>query len=363
MNLLRHWFANPTALGLLLLLPALGTFVLLALRRRRRGLALLASLSALEGLARVRPGWRRLRGFCLALGMVCLVLGIAGPQWGREPGQVVSQGRDLVVVLDMSWSMQARDALPSRLGRACEALRDLADTVQKRGGHRLALVAFASRARVVCPLTYDHDHFRDVVRSLEIDGPPPELWPGPNEETVSGTRIGAGLEKALELLDARFRGAQEVLMISDGDDPARDDEWRQPALAARDLDIPVHVVGVGDPEAFSKVPSQYGFLEQNGKEVLTRLEEGPLLEIKELTRGTYTPAHTSALPLGRLFEERIATGALREAGADPLPVYRPRYVWCFAPALVFLAAAMAIPDAPAARKTPGEAARPKESQP
>ncbi|HXG13484.1 MAG TPA: VWA domain-containing protein [Gemmataceae bacterium] len=336
MNLLRHWFAQPAALGLLAVLPVLGLIALMALRWQRRRLARLASWPALTALTLVRPGRRRLRAVCLSAGLVFLAVGVAGPQWGREEGQTAALGRDLVIVLDLSASMQARDVLPSRAGHALNALAELADTVQKRGGHRLALVVFANRPAVLCPLTYDYDHFRAVLQALAEDGPPPELWPA-NPTAVPGTRLGEGLLEAVAAHDVRFPGYQDILLISDGDDPTGDEEWRRGALAAREHGIPVHTIGVGDPDQDHTVPLS------NGK-IKTRLREEPLQAIAQLTGGTYTPARTNALPLGQLFVERIEPGAVREHMDDPLPVYRLRYGWFFVPALLFLAATLVIHD-------------------
>src|SRR5262245_22082338 len=203
---MRHWFAQPEALALLAVPPILGLIALVAGRLRRRRLACLSSAPALPALALVRPGRRRLRGACLAVGLVFLALGTAGPQWGHESGHTVALGRDLVVVLDLSPSMQARDVLPSRAGHALHALVRLADTVQKRGGHRLALIVFANRPHAVCPLTHDYDHFRAVLQKLEDEGPPAELWPANPTGAVPGTRMGEGLLAALQAHDPRFQG-------------------------------------------------------------------------------------------------------------------------------------------------------------
>lgn len=352
MTLLRHWFAHPLLLSLLAVLPVLGLIAFLALRRRRRQLLKLAFLPSLHALALVRPGLRKLRAICLVVGLAFLAIGIAGPQWGREQGQTTVMGRDLVVVLDMSWSMHAHDVLPSRLGRAREALLDLVDVVQKRGGHRLGLIVFASRPHVLCPLTPDHDHFRYIVETLDLDTPPPELWPITETDSVSGTRIGEGLKAGLKAHDSRFQGFQAILLISDGDDPARDNEWRKQALAVRNADVPVFTVGVGDPDTPSKIVIKGNPLESNGRDVLTKLEEAPLEEIAQLTNGKYIAARTSALPLGQLFRDHIEPGPLREASDDALLVYRPRYVWFYLPALGLLIAALAINDYPRPRKTP-----------
>src|SRR5262249_11545249 len=158
--------------------------------------------------------------------------------------QPAAPGRDVVAVLDLSRSMLAEPE--SRLQRAQAALLQLADTVQQRGGHRLGLVVFAGSSRVACPLTHDYDHFREALRELYLPNPPPDLGPG--------TRLGPGLHAAIALHDPRYRGHQDVLLLSDGDDPAGDEDWREAAAEAREQKVAVHLVGIGDPDVKSPIP-------------------------------------------------------------------------------------------------------------
>lgn len=339
MSLLRHWFANPWALWLLVLLPALGILATLARRRRRWCLAQLASRPTLAALTTGRRRFRALGALGSSMGLALLIAGIAGPQWGRDREQQMALGRDLVVVLDLSRSMLADDvvgnASPNRLGRARDALADLADEVQRRGGHRLALVVFAARAKVVCPLTRDYDHFREALANLDPADPLLEIGPGP-EGPASGTRIGEGLRLAARTHEPRYHGHQDILLISDGDDPAQDEEWRAGIAAALEADIPVHTVGIGDPDNGGRIPQGSGYFLYNGQEVRTRLQEKPLEQIARRTRGIYTPARTKALPLGELFTEQLAARPGHEDQEDVLPAYHQHYEWFFGGALVVL---------------------------
>jgi Ca-activated chloride channel family protein len=349
---MHHWFAHSWALWLLFALPVLTIAGMLHRFGVRRSLARVGDLLALRLLV-ARPGWlARLRGLCLSLGLSLLVMGIAGPQWGRDWEQTAAPGRDLVVVLDLSRSMLAET--PSRLQRARAGLLDLSQTVQRRGGHRLALVVFAARARLVCPLTHDYDHFREAVDSLGADAFP-DLGPGP--ESASGTRIGAGLQTALAAQDPRFGGQQDVLLLSDGDDPANDEEWRVGAEEARRLHIPIHVVGVGDPATASPIPLREGQQKHEDRVVLTRLEEKPLQEIARLTGGIYVPApSTGTPPVGALFREKIEPRGVREDNDDALPLYQQRYAWFLGPALALLALEMALGRTGGPKRRPGKKA-------
>jgi hypothetical protein len=137
--------------------------------------------------------------------------------------------------------------------------------------------------------------------------------------------------------DPRFQNARDILLLSDGDDPAHDGEWKQGAKAAAALGIRIHTIGLGDPHKASVIRLNDGVLRHDGQPVLTRLEETPLREIAELTGGTYTEARTRTLPLGSIYLDTIAGQPQREDSDDALPVYQQRYAWFLLPALGFLA--------------------------
>lgn len=330
--MLRHAFAHPWMLWLLAALPVLMVLGVWSERRRRQALARLGDAAAVEMQLASRRGWRRLRGLCWLLGMVALGVGMAGPQWGRDWSQSAAPGRDLVVVLDCSRSMLAET--PSRLHRAREALLDLADAVEQRGGHRLALVLFAGKARLVCPLTHDYDHFRSKLDALETVAQERDLEPGRGEK--SGTRLGQALALAVTCDDPRFTNMRDILLLSDGDDPGRDAEWRAGVQAAVSLGIRVHTIGIGDPNTASVIRLDSGPLMHEGQPVYTRLEEAPLRAIAEMTGGIYTSARTRTLPLGSFYLDTIAHQPEREENDDALPVYQQRYAWLLAPALGLL---------------------------
>jgi Ca-activated chloride channel family protein len=328
--MLRHWLAHPELLFALALLPVLGLLASIDARRRRR---VLAGVGGPAALASDRGRLQALRGPCLLLGLAALGAGVAGPRWGRDASEPAAPGRDLVVALDCSRSMFAE--IPSRFERARAALLDLADTLRRVGGHRVALVTFAARARLVCPLTHDYDHFREAVAALDPSAFGADL--GPAGGAPSGTRIGVGLNEAVRARDVRFPASADVLLLSDGDDPARDGEWQVGVGAARAAAIPVYVVAVGDPDAPSVVPLETRTLRHDGQEVRTRLEEAPLRAIAEGTGGDYFPVRTRPVAAGALYLDAIASRPQREDDGDNLPVSRDRSAWFYGSSFALLA--------------------------
>jgi Ca-activated chloride channel family protein len=337
---MNHWFSNPWAFYLMLgVTPVLAVFGALALRRRRKALARLGNLLTLEMLLPTGRWVRFVRGLIGSLALTLLVAGIAGPRWGLDYSQAAAPGRDLVVVLDLSRSMLAEQ--PSRLQRAQSALLDLAQSLKERGGHRIALVVFAGRAKVICPLTNDYDHFREAVESADADHIPPEIHPTENE--ASGTRIGAGLTAALELHESQYEGYQDILLLSDGDDPSPERDWLVPAAEARVRGIRLNVVGVGDPSESWTIPGPDGKpLTHDDTLVKTRLHEESLREIAEVAGGTYIAARNQTLPPGRLFREWIESRAARDTPDGHLPVYQNRAPLFLGGALFFLTVEMTL---------------------
>src|SRR5438270_286538 len=138
--LVPSWLAHPWWLLLLTVLPLLGILRALAQRQRRRALVQMGVIQPRERWFSLRFGMRILRGLGRSLLFTLLVFGIAGPQWGREWGQTGTSGRDVVIVLDLSRSMFARDVQPSRVGRARETVLDLlVNGIAKKGGYRVGL--------------------------------------------------------------------------------------------------------------------------------------------------------------------------------------------------------------------------------
>jgi Ca-activated chloride channel homolog len=343
MSTLFRWFAHPQALPLLAALVLLALVTFFAWLRRRRGWRLLGISPARVPLASRLAGRRLVRGLLIAAGLLLVGVAVAGPQWGREKTAVVSAARDLVVVLDVSRSMLAET--PSRQLRAQRVLSDLAQTLKARGGHRVALVVFAARAQLVVPLTTDYDLFEVIALQQDAARLPPELRPG-KDGSPSGTRLGAGLQQAVAAHDPKYRGSQVILLLSDGDDPAGDEEWKEGANAARRAGIPVFVVGVGDPTKPSaiRIGDNSSPLTFDGQPVETVMNEDVLKEIAHRTDGTYFPVRNQSIVPGTLFSSILEAAAALSRESPPADDYHPRFRWFLAPGLALLVVSMLIGD-------------------
>jgi Ca-activated chloride channel family protein len=344
--LLAVRFAAPWALWLSLAPAALSVARWVGGRRLRGRLAAVGRPGAVAGLA-ARPAGGRLPGFLLFLGWTLLVVGAAGPRWGAGGEEGVAVGRDVVILLDISRSMWAADmagrGTPERWQAAAAGATELVDAAARAGGHRVAVVLVATRPAVLVPLTTDADHLRLRLADLDARAPPAEVRPA--EDAPSGTRLGAGIAAAVAAHDPRFPGYQDIVLVTDADDPAGDEEWRAGVAAARAAGIPVHVVGVGDPARDSFVLASNGEpLESVGpngvpRQVQTRLNEAVASAIAAETGGAYLPARQGPVRLGEFFRARIEPHPTKELSDDRLPQPRDRAAWFLGPAAACFALA------------------------
>ena len=331
--LLAIHFLRPELLWLLFWLPILAILTRYAAIRQRHAAAAIGRPAAVATLRTPSRLPRRWPGLANPLGWIALLLGLAGPCWGTSDDSGVAVGRDLILVIDLSQSMKADDMASTSTRTRWQAARaaalDLLDTISHRGGHRIGVVVFAARPKLLVPLTTDYDHVRSQVEELDGAFPPPEVRPGADPAITSGTRIGAALIAAVAAQDPRFPGSQDMILLSDGDDPVDDREWLQGANAARKAQIPVHTVGLGNPDR----PTFMVIGEQHPTEMSTKLEEGPLQEIATETRGLYLPARREIPHLGEFFQNVIEPHPSRELSDESIPQPKERYLWFLGSAL------------------------------
>jgi len=229
--------AEPGALRLLWIVAALAIAGAVALARRRA--ALREAAGALAG--RVAPGANTARPalrvalHCASLALLALAL--ARPQCGTATEVTRRPGVDLVLVLDASRSMLARDVAPDRLERSKLELSALLDALP---GHRIGLVAFAASAYPLCPLTTDRAAVRLFLRGVDAKDLPSQ-----------GTALAEALRAAQELLHGAERGARSraLLLVSDGRDTASD---VTPAVLKQKLvrsDVFLYAIGIDTIDA------------------------------------------------------------------------------------------------------------------
>src|SRR4051794_7568461 len=264
------------------MVPAAVLAYTLAFARRRRLLARLGDAPLVAKMAaEVSMPRKRLRAALVVAALALLGVALARPQAGGRAKLTKQPGLDLVGALDFSRSMLAKDVYPSRLERA---KRELEQLLERLGGDRIGLVAFAGET-LSYPPTTDYAALKLFWRDL-----------GPWDMPVGGTAIGRAMRSSLDLL-TRLRGkggpsrAQVILLLTDGEDT--DSEPLEVADEASKLGVKVFTVGIGSrsgeliPE-YDESGKVTGYVkDQDGKYVTSRLAEDMLVKIAQKTGGEY----------------------------------------------------------------------------
>jgi Ca-activated chloride channel family protein len=252
-----------TPLALLPLLP-----------RRREGIV----LSSLAPLAGVAMGWRvrlaLLHPWWCALTLLLLLVALAGPVLGERTSTVVRRGIDLMLALDISASMGARDIPPDRMTVAREAA---ADFLLNREDDRVGVILFSGAPYLLAPPALDKGPVLARLQQTIAD------------RSGSGTALGDALTAALAQLRNSPAKSKAVVLLTDGTSNRGRITPLAAGRAAAALGVRVYAIGFGSEEG-AEVPlgpgGEMGRL-ADGTPLRDALEEGTLQEIARLSGGRY----------------------------------------------------------------------------
>ncbi|MHC4923022.1 MAG: VWA domain-containing protein [Planctomycetota bacterium] len=322
MTLLEH-FLRPDVLPWLLAVPVVGTVLILLGSRRQEHLGGLAGERLAQRVTGADLLRRRLRALSLAAGLLLAIVALAEPVFGEDETSLRPRGADIVVCLDVSRSMLARDVAPSRLDFAREALSRLAERVE---GDRLALVVFAGESRLLVPLTQDRRSFLSLARSAD-----------PLTVERGGTDLGAALRTAVGALGGRGEGEAAIVVVTDGED--HEGEGLAAAERCAALGIPVHAVGIGS-ERGSKITeaSEKGETfqrDRQGREIVSMLDLDSLRAMASASGGTALAADGDTDALATLHESEVMPRVRAAHETERRSRRTPRFQWALAAALLF----------------------------
>lgn len=336
-------WAHPELLHLLWLLLPLGWLTWVGVQRRQQALAAFLG----ERYRAVDWRWhrrRRLARGALILGAVGLVVvALARPQVGTEMRKARRTGADVVLVIDTSDSMLARDVPPSRLEAARNAALSL---VAQLPADRFGVIVFAGSAYMYSPLTLDHELVGSFLSAIERGSAP-----------APGTSVGGALQSAMDLLRGAESRNRAIVIFTDGEDH----EGADPAVAAQAAaaGIRVHAVGLGSVEgepiplpaeedsdeeprtggAAGAVSSSGPRLKHDaqGRIVVTRLNADFLEKLAQTGRGVFVRSSRSGVSVDRV-AQAIAS---QEAGVEGTYEYSrraERFQWPLGMAILLLVA-------------------------
>lgn len=263
-------FAEPVFLYLLLLIPAVIAFYLLKQQK--------ASASfRVPGLSQFKESKITFRHYLrhilfafrvIAIGLIIIVL--ARPQTTDKFQDVTTEGIDIVLALDISGSMLARDFRPDRL----EASKNVAtEFISGRPYDRIGLVVFSGESFTQCPLTTDHAVLINLLRDIES---------GMIED---GTAIGNGLATAVNRIKDSNAKSRVIILLTDGVNNRGEIAPATAADIAKTFGIRVYTIGVGT-QGMAPYPVQtpYGIQYQN---MPVEIDENILRGISDVTGGMY----------------------------------------------------------------------------
>ena len=279
-------FEDPWVLGLLLLLPvAYG--LRRVIERRRTGTLRYSAVDSVLETGEGRSRWaHRVPGVLRGLALAALIFSLARPQTGITSENVLTEGIDIVLVLDISSSMLAEDLEPNRL----EAAKVVAaDFVMGRRNDRVGLVAFAGEAFTQAPLTLDYSVITSLLKELD---------PGMIED---GTAVGMGLATAVKRLQASDAASRVVVLLTDGRSNRGEIGPVTAARMAEALGVRVYTIGAGS-RGTARVPVQDPLRGYVYATMRVDIDEETLQEVAEITGGRYFRA-TDTESLAAIYAE------------------------------------------------------------
>jgi Ca-activated chloride channel family protein len=260
---------------------------------------------ALEGINKAsRQRGRRWLMWLAALAWLLLVTAAARPEWIGDPVELPVSGRELMLAVDLSGSMQTEDfVLHDRQVSRLDAIKLIAGNfIQRRVGDRIGLILFGSQAYVQTPLTFDRNTVNTLLQEAEIGLA--------GEQTAIGDAIGLATKR----LRQNPQGNKVLVLLTDGASNAGEVEPLKAAELAAKEGLTIYTIGIGADEM--EVESPFGMRRVNPS---ADLDEKALKAIAEITGGRYFRARDS----GQLDEIYSIVDKLQPVNADRQS-FRPR---------------------------------------
>jgi Ca-activated chloride channel family protein len=278
-------FKNPELFYLLLVLVPMAAWYIFRQKRNTASIQISSTASLFKAPKTIRHYFRHLVFVCQMIALAFFVVVLARPQSSSNWENVTTEGIDIIIALDISSSMLARDFSPDRL----EAAKNVAmEFISGRQYDRMGLVVFAGEAFTQCPLTTDRavllNLFKDIKSGMIEDG----------------TAIGNGLATAVSRIKDSEAISRVVILLTDGENNRGEIAPLTAAEIAKTFGIRVYTVGVGSiGTAPYPVQTPFG-IELRDMEV--KIDEGLLTEIANITGGQYFRA-TSNRKLEEIYKE------------------------------------------------------------
>lgn len=314
-------FAEPLWLWGLLAIPVVIAWLLFSTPFRQHGLEVKYAdahlLPYLTGVATTRRVASRapLLGWTLAWSLLSLAM--AGPRWDFRQMSPFEPGADLVILLDISRSMEVTDVNPSRLERARQEIQDL---VSANSGISIGLIAFATVAHVVTPITEDGESLLRELPAIST-----------SLVQLQGSRLADAIDRADRLLAGQSDDVtHNLLLVSDGD--FAETGISEQVKALRDKGTHFHVLGIGSSQG-GPVP---GLMAANGEPVISSLDEEGLQQLAETGGGIFRVADYRSNDTGAILDAIVSNAKTRRNEQMRTLVWNEYFYWLLIPAMLAL---------------------------
>lgn len=279
-------FAHPIYLWLIpaVLVPLIVWYII-----KQRNARPSMSVSTISPFAKIKTPWkaqiRHLLFLMRLIAIACLLIILARPQLKNSWRTTPTEGTDIILALDVSTSMLARDFKPNRF----EAAKEMAQQfISGREGDNIGIVIFAGESLTGLPMTVDHSALMNYINGLKMNSLP------------DGTAIGDGIATSLNRLKDGKAKSQSIILLTDGSNNTGIVAPLTAANIAKELGVKIYTIGVGsNTTAQMPVRTDFGIEYQNVKVVI---DEATLQQIAEDTGGKYFRA-TNNKVLSDVFKE------------------------------------------------------------
>jgi Ca-activated chloride channel family protein len=235
--------------------------------------------------------------------IVLVIIGLLGPTFGDSKREIKSVGKDIMICVDLSKSMDAFDVQPSRLEKVKFEMKKIADAFNS---DRLGIIIFSSEAFMQSPLTYDQNALNLFIETMNTS-----LVPS------SGTDFGPALRMALSKLEdnegpSTQQKSKVIVLISDGEDFG--EETNEIAKEVEDRGYKLFTLGVGTEQG-SQIAAGRGYkTDKQGNTVISKLNASSLKSLASKTGGQYFEINESRNDVNKLINTiNKIEGQLRDA--------------------------------------------------
>lgn len=322
-------FQYPQAFWLLALIPFFLLLFILYQLWRRKAIKRIGDARLVKALSKNHSSAKTLFKNCflvLAFAFGCIAL--ANPRIPDENSPELRKGIDIVIALDVSNSMKARDIAPDRLSRAKQFVSRLIENLQD---DRMGLVVFAGNAYAQMPLTFDREAAKLYVAAAD-----------PASITAQGTSIGEAFEKAELLFGEETERFKSIILITDGETHDENAMDQLKDLAQRG--VMVNTIGLGSPEGSTIVDTAGNVkTDASGQRVISKLNEQVLQDIAKATNGVYVHLQSSDETVKQVMTQYVQIEK-KALGDVSLYNYETFYQWMAIPMLLLLIAETFLPD-------------------